>query len=481
EITHYLQRKDLGKHTTNYKLRDWLISRQRYWGTPIPVVYCKDCGIIPVSEKNLPIKLPKKVRLTGKGNPLENCKEFINTKCPKCKKPARRETDTMDTFVDSSWYFLRYCTPNFNRLPFDKSKAEYWMAVDQYIGGIEHAILHLLYSRFFVKVLRDLKLIKLDEPFKNLLCQGMVTLGGKVMSKSRGNVVDPLTIINKYGPDTCRVYILFVASPEKELEWSDQGVHGIFRFLNKTYSLLEHKSKGNQKDKYITSKINSLMRDLTEYMENMEFNAAITKIISFVNILSRHKENISSKIYKDIFKKLILLLSPFAPHLGEEMWEKLRYKSFVSLEKWPVYDKKLIDEKLDILDKIIENTTSDIIEISKLIKFKPSKAVIIISEKWKYDLLKKLKEEKSRDFGAIMKNVSDKEHSNEISKIVQSYLKGNIMVYDLVQEDDYENLISNKDQIEKSVNLKIEIKKAEEFTHEKSKQALPGKPGIIIN
>ncbi|MBW2991967.1 leucine--tRNA ligase [Candidatus Woesearchaeota archaeon] len=246
-IAKLAEQKGWGKRTTNYKLKDWLISRQRYWGTPIPVIYCDKCGIVPVPEDQLPVTLPKDVKFTGAGNPLETSEEFKNTKCPKCKAKAKRETDTMDTFVDSSWYFLRYCSPESNEV-FDKEEVKYWMPVDQYIGGIEHACMHLIYARFFTKALRDLKLLNFDEPFIRLLCQGMVIKDGAKMSKSIGNVVDPGEIINKYGSDTARLFILFTSLPEKELEWSDQGVAGSFRFINRVYSLVEEKPKNRKQD-----------------------------------------------------------------------------------------------------------------------------------------------------------------------------------------------------------------------------------------
>jgi len=286
KISDFIEKKGFGKRAINYKIRDWLISRQRYWGTPIPVVYCEKCGIVPVSEKDLPVLLPKDVKFSGSGNPLETSSSFVNCKCPKCGGKAKRETDTMDTFVDSSWYFLRYCSPKFDKAPFDKEAVEYWMPVDQYIGGIEHAILHLLYARFFTKALRDLGLCNVDEPFTRLMTQGMVIKDGAKMSKSLGNVVDPADIIKDYGPDTARLFILFAALPEKELDWSDQGVKGAFKFLNKFYSLVEDNRKNislgkidfkqiNSKDKYMLSLMNHLIKDVTENIEQFKFSLAI--------------------------------------------------------------------------------------------------------------------------------------------------------------------------------------------------------------
>ncbi|MFA5340131.1 MAG: leucine--tRNA ligase, partial [Candidatus Omnitrophota bacterium] len=241
KIAEWMEKTDIGKRTVNWRLRDWLISRQRYWGTPIPVVYCEKCGVVPVPEKDLPVVLPEKVEFTGKGgSPLASVKEFTGAKCPKCGGKARRETDTMATFIDSSWYFLRFCSPKYDKGPFDKEDVKYWMPVDQYIGGIEHAVLHLLYSRFFTKFLQDLGLLGFGEPFQKLLTQGMVLKDGEVMSKSRGNIVDPDEIIGKYGADTMRLFILFAAPPDTELEWEERGTEGAFRFLNRVWRIQEN-------------------------------------------------------------------------------------------------------------------------------------------------------------------------------------------------------------------------------------------------
>ncbi|MFN3966482.1 MAG: leucine--tRNA ligase, partial [Endomicrobiia bacterium] len=289
EITKWLEKKGTGIKKVNYRLKDWLISRQRYWGTPIPIVYCKNCGTVPVSEDELPVVLPENVKITGTGeSPLKYVPEFVNTKCPKCSSPAKRETDTMDTFVDSSWYFLRYCDPKNEDLPFDKKIIDYWVPVDQYIGGIEHACMHLMYARFFHKVLRDLGFLSSDEPFTRLLTQGMVTLGGVAMSKSRGNIVEPDEVIEKYGVDTLRLFILFAAPPEKQLEWSDQAIEGCWRFLNRIWRLKEMIYENNQKsislsqqekDK-ILRKLHQTIKKVTEDIEKRyQFNTAIAHIM----------------------------------------------------------------------------------------------------------------------------------------------------------------------------------------------------------
>ncbi|MGO1370648.1 MAG: leucine--tRNA ligase, partial [Senegalia sp. (in: firmicutes)] len=292
EITKYIESENLGKKTVNYRLRDWLISRQRYWGTPIPMVYCDDCGVVPVARENLPVLLPTDVEFSGKGeSPLLTSKEFMYTACPKCGKKARRETDTMDTFVDSSWYFLRYTDANNDKKAFDKADAKYWMKVDQYIGGVEHAILHLLYARFFTKVLYDMDLSPVDEPFENLLTQGMVLKDGAKMSKSKGNVVSPEEIVNNYGADTARLFVLFAAPPERDLEWNERGVEGCFRFLNRVYRLIDELkdiykdkelydiNKLSKKEKEFNYALNNTIKRVTEDIkERFNFNTAISAI-----------------------------------------------------------------------------------------------------------------------------------------------------------------------------------------------------------
>lgn len=486
-IAKWLEKNNNGKITTNYKLRDWLISRQRYWGTPIPIIYCDSCGIVPVPEEQLPVKLPEDVEFTGQGNPLANSKKFIKTKCPKCKSKARRETDTMDTFVDSSWYFFRYCSPKEKKLPFSK-EANYWMPVDQYIGGIEHAILHLLYARFFTKALRDLGLHKFDEPFSSLLCQGMVTLGGEAMSKSKGNVVDPLSIVEKYGADTARLFILFAASPEKELEWSDTGVEGIFRFVNKFYNLYSepHNFQKYSADKIITSKLHRTIKEVTEDMENFRFNTAIINLMSFVNYLHKNKNNIGPKVYKKTLKDLCLLLNPFAPFITEEAWSILKNKSFVAKQKWPKYSEKKINKEIEYSEKLVENTVADIRYVKDLIKKdKPNEIKIMISSKWKYEFLEEFKKQiaKTKNVSEIIKNLMStnlRKYGQEISKLVPKMIEKQPEII-LTKNKELKIFNEKKEIFEKEFNCKITIEDADKFTHEKAKNALPGKPAIVIS
>ena len=363
-----VEEQGIGKKTVNYRLRDWLISRQRYWGCPIPMIYCEDCGWVPEKEENLPVMLPTDVEFTGKGeSPLTTSKTFGDTVCPICGKPAKREMDTMDTFLDSSWYFLRYCDPKNDKAPFDPKKAEYWMNVDQYIGGVEHAILHLMYARFFQMALYDMGLVKDEEPFKNLLTQGMVNKDGKKMSKSLGNVVSPEEIINKYGADTARLFILFAAPPERELDWSDAGVEGSYRFLNRVYRLVyEIKEKypevpsafeiKTDADKSLNYTLNFTIRKVSEDVGGrFSFNTAISSIMELVNEMYRYKEQgcVNEGLLGKAVKDLILILSPFVPHICEEMWEHIGQTESVTTMSWPEYDEDaLVKESVEVVVQI---------------------------------------------------------------------------------------------------------------------------------
>jgi len=352
-----LEQKGWGRRTINYKLRDWLVSRQRYWGAPIPIIYCDKCGIVPVPEKDLPVLLPDNVEFkpTGK-SPLASCEEFVHVKCPKCNANARRELDTMDTFVDSSWYFLRYLSAKDDQKAFDKNLVNKWLPVDQYIGGVEHAILHLMYSRFLVKVLNDMGFINFKEPFQNLFTQGMITKNGIKMSKSRGNTVSSDDLIEKFGADTVRLYTLFIGPPEKDAEWSDQGVEGSWRFLNRVWRIVAKHLELIKVEKEKISKIpveispeakkmrlltHGSIKKVTEDIENgFHFNTAIASLMEFTNSVylvddKLSNENSSSRtVLAESLVALIRLISPFVPHMAEELWEKTGAKYSVFNEPW---------------------------------------------------------------------------------------------------------------------------------------------------
>ncbi len=361
KITRDLEQKGLGEKQIQYRLRDWLISRQRYWGTPIPIVYCEKCGVVPVPAKDLPVILPIQVAFKPSGeSPLKTNGEFLNCTCPNCGGEATRETDTMDTFVDSSWYFLRYTDAKNAVAPFDREKADYWMNVDQYIGGVEHAILHLMYARFFTKVLFDLKLTSAQEPFQNLLTQGMVLKDGAKMSKSKGNVVSPEEIIEQYGADTARLFILFAAPPERDLEWNEKGVEGCFRFLNRVWRLsyyyhekIKNISPGevtkNELDKELLRSIHGAIKKVTDDVRlRFNFNTAISAIMELINTLQKYRDHTNVKsenlpLVRFGLENTVLLLAPFAPHIADELWSNLGKKTSVHLEAWPKYDEKALE------------------------------------------------------------------------------------------------------------------------------------------
>lgn len=366
-IVNKIEEIKVGKKTVNYRLRDWLLSRQRYWGCPIPVVYCEECGLVPEKKENLPILLPTDIEFTGKGeSPLTTSKEFMNATCPCCGKPARREVDTMDTFVDSSWYFLRYVDPKNTNEPFGKDVANKWMPVDQYIGGVEHAIMHLLYSRFFVKAFNEMGMIDFNEPFKNLLTQGMVLKEGTKMSKSKGNVVSPIEIINEFGADTARLFVLFAAPPERDLDWSEQGVEGCFRFLNRVYRLVDELSEIaksdvktgelTKEDKAMRYTINATLKKVTQDLsEKFGFNTAISALMELINEMYKYKEleNRNEGVIKEAVETIVSIIAPFAPHMGEELWTMIGKEGSIFNISWPKYDENaLVKDEVEVVVQV---------------------------------------------------------------------------------------------------------------------------------
>ncbi len=366
KIIEKLEEMGKGNKKTNFRLRDWLISRQRYWGCPIPMIYCDDCGIVPVDEKDLPVLLPTDVEFTGKGeSPLASSKTFTQCTCPKCGKPARREVDTMDTFVDSSWYYMRYTDNKNEEIPFDANVVNNWLPVDQYIGGVEHAILHLLYARWFTKAFNKLGWTNHVEPFKNLLTQGMVLMDGSKMSKSKGNTVSPVELVENYGADTARLFILFAAPPERDLEWSEQGVEGCFKFLNRVYRLVDELAPvtkldhefGNltKADKDMRAKTNNTLKKVTEDLnDRFGFNTAIAALMELINDLYKYKEldDRNDAVIKEAIEAVVVILAPFAPHLGEELWLMIGKEASVFDIAWPEYDKSAI--QLDEVEIIVQ-------------------------------------------------------------------------------------------------------------------------------
>ncbi|MBI5087150.1 MAG: leucine--tRNA ligase [Acidobacteria bacterium] len=345
------EREGFGKASITYRLKDWGVSRQRYWGTPIPVVHCKACGVVPVPDDQLPVVLPPDVEFTGRGkSPLANLKSFLNASCPKCGSAAQRETDTMDTFVDSSWYFFRYVDPQNTALPFDPAAVKPWFPVDQYIGGVTHAILHLLYSRFWCKVMRDIGLVSVDEPFKNLFTQGMVQLNGQTMSKSKGNIVDPDEMVEKYGADTCRLFTLFAAPPEKNMDWNESSVEGQYRFLTRLYKWVTRNADASEGDgagdARALRKLHQTIRKLTSDFDNRwHFNTSIAALMELMNELQACETSMSAAVRRECASTLVLLLAPFAPFAAEELWEVTGHTGPVFKQRWPAFDADLAREE----------------------------------------------------------------------------------------------------------------------------------------
>ncbi|MCR4369283.1 MAG: class I tRNA ligase family protein, partial [archaeon] len=497
KISEWLEKKGWGKRTTNYKLRDWLISRQRFWGTPIPIVYCAKCGMVPVPEKDLPVELPepKEADFSTGGNPLETVKKFVEVKCPKCKGSARRDTDTMDTFVDSSWYFLRYTSPKEEVAPFDKKAAKYWMNVDQYIGGIEHAILHLLYARFFTKVLRDLGIAPVDEPFKRLLTQGMVLKDGAKMSKSLGNTIDPSEIMGKFGPDTIRVFILFAAHPESEMDWNDNGVESSHRFLQKCHRLFEDKAKNAKKskipsglplsDRLVLSRTHSTIKKVGGQIDAYNFNLALLSVMDYVNFLHK-QEKTSAAVLWFALDSLAKMLSPFAPHLCEELYSMLGNKNFVSVAPWPEYDESLIDFEAESADRMVEEIKADVEQIKLLAKIsKPKKATVFVAPKWKWRVLQEIiKGMGSPDFSAAMKIAMADNDAKKSAKEAQGFVKAVVSKFHDLKSleivDEYGVLSQAKALLERELGCDVDILDAALAKHEKASKAFPGKPAILV-
>ncbi|MBS5594451.1 MAG: leucine--tRNA ligase [Clostridiales bacterium] len=375
-IVEALGEKEAGRKTVNYRLRDWLISRQRFWGAPIPIVYCDHCGTVAVPEDQLPVRLPEDVDFKPTGeSPLNDAPDFVHTTCPKCGGPARRETDTMDTFVCSSWYFMRYTDAQNTTLPFAKDKADKWLPVDQYIGGVEHAILHLLYARFFTKVLKDRGLVSAEEPFKNLLTQGMVLKDGAKMSKSKGNIVSPEDIMRTYGADTARLFILFAAPPERDLEWNDSAVEGCYRFLGRVYRFVQRYLAASEgggdpaREKELRYLAHTSLARITEDIDQrFNFNTAVSAIMELVNGLYAAMDAYGDKRSPAIDEArdiLVHVLAPFVPHLAEELWAALGHETSVHLETWPQYDESaLVQDEVEMVvqinGKVREHITVDV-------------------------------------------------------------------------------------------------------------------------
>jgi leucyl-tRNA synthetase len=424
KITSYLEEKGIGKKTIQYKLRDWLISRQRYWGTPIPVVYCDKCGIVPLKEEELPLKLPEKVEF-GKGNPLLTNENWLKTKCPKCGENARRETDTMDTFVNSSWYFLRYCDSKNEKKIFDSEKANYWAPIDQYVGGPEHITMHLIYIRFYTKFLKDLGLINFDEPALKYFTQGIVHASdGEKMSKSKGNVVEPLEMIEKFGADTLRLALVSFASPDKDTNWDEKTLLGSSKFLDRVYEFF-YNFQASDLDKFLESKFNNYLKNIVEEISNFKHNLVVIKIRELFSLIEERGANL------ELVKKFLILLHIYCPHITEELWEKIGGKGFISEAEWPKLEERKIDLKLEEQEEQKGKIVGDIRNIMNILESKGE-----------------LKEKSSVTIYAIPSEVGE---------------------YD-------------PEDISKKIGMKVSVRDIKEAKSSgKVVKAKPGKPGILID
>ncbi len=476
-ITDWLAEQNLAYHSVQYKLKDWLISRQRYWGTPIPAIYCDRCGIVLVPEEQLPVELPDDVSFTGEGNPLETSETFIKTTCPHCGQSAQRETDTMDTFFDSSWYFLRYCDPHNTQQPFDTDISNHWLPVDQYIGGAEHAVMHLLYARFFTKALRDLGYLSFSEPFQRLFNQGVVHKDGVSMSKSKGNVISQEHIEEQFGIDTGRLYLVSVASPEKDIEWDDSDIKGTYRSLKKLYSLAD-KPTTHQNDDKTLSKQHKAIADVTEYMEQFQLNKAVNTVLSFVDYLY----NLET-VPLPAAEAAALLANPFAPHASEELWEKLGNTPFASLQQWPSCLSEYIDPTYEAEDLFIETVYRDIREVSKLVQ-KYSHIKIIVAAEWRHALYRQIVSIGRQDdlIQQLMAHEQFRQHHDFTVKAAQRYQDnpGAIPTTLIGQKREQQVLEREKARIADTFGATVSLCKEEDAESKKKERAEPMKPAIVL-
>jgi len=468
--------KGWGKRTISYKLKDWLISRQRYWGTPIPIILCGECGAVPVPEGDLPVLLPDEVEF-GKGNPLLTNDDFVNTTCPKCKGGAKRETDTMDTFFDSSWYFLRYCDSANDKEPFDKNKAGYWMNVDQYIGGAEHATMHLIYARFFTKALRDMGFVHVDEPFTRLFNQGMIHGNdGHVMSKSRGNVINPTDTIEKYSADALRFFLVSIATPNKDFSWSDGALESCYKFTQKVFNGVG-KIKIGKSNKKVESRLHKTIKEVTDDIENFGYNYALIKLRSLFNSFDEEES-------RETIEAFLKMLHPFCPHMTEELWEKLGNEPFLSLTSWPTFDESKIDTKMEMIEEFQKQVKNDIRSIIDLVGKKPGKITAFVSPDWKYMVYNTAlanRESPDKIISAVMQNEEVRKRGKEGAKYAQGLAKNIARLEPVLDKaDEQSSLNEYVGALEDEFGCNVEVIEAEHSDAYKARQAAPGKPAILV-
>ncbi|MFB6253638.1 MAG: leucine--tRNA ligase [Halobacteriaceae archaeon] len=476
---------DSAEQSTEYRLRDWLISRQRYWGTPIPMVHCDTCGHVPVPEDQLPIELPEFIQTTG--NPLTEVDEFVETTCPECGQEARRETETMDTFVDSSWYFLRYIAPDLEEAPFDVERANDWMPVDQYVGGIEHAVLHLLYSRFITRVFADMDMLEYREPFTNLVTQGMVLLEGEKMSKSKGNVVSPQRIVDEYGADTARLFIMGAAQPERDFDWSEQGVKSNHEFLQRVYRLVHDYPREKQSDsgatEYIEQEIDATVQTATEEYEAFRFNRAIREVRSLVSLLRQYIDSTepnSSTVARGL-RAVIKILAPVSPHICEELWESFGHDEFIAEAEWPTPDQEL--DNYELVQTLIEDTREDIRQIIDVADIEdPDEIKIIVSPEWKYRALDIARNAEGDDIiGQIMADEEIRGYGDIAANYAQDLQENRqSLTESLTPSREKRELERAAWLIEREFDTPVTIHQGEDVSQELWENARPGRPAIKI-
>jgi len=471
---------------TQYRLRDWGISRQRYWGTPIPVVHCDDCGPVLVPEEDLPVELPEFVNTTG--NPLDAAEEWKQTTCPDCGGDATRETDTMDTFFDSSWYFLRYVSPDLSDAPFDLERANDWMSVDQYVGGIEHAVMHLLYSRFFTKVLADYEGLEHREPFTNLLAQGMVQLEGEKMSKSKGNVVSPQRIVEEYGADTARLFMMQAARPERDFDWKEEGVRSTHQFLNRLKEVVEgfdSEASGDRDpiDRYVADEIDAAVAVATDEYDSLTFNEALREAQSLVRTLRQYEEydDIHAETFERGLSVAVRLLAPVAPHLAEELWTELGNDGFVAEAEWP--DADVDRETVEQRRNLVENTREDVRQIVDVAGIEdPERIDVVVTPEWKYDALEIAVESDADNLiSELMQNGEIRDQGDAAASYGQDLQEEReALSKTLAPDAEYEALEAAAWLVEREFDAPVRVVRAEDAADDVVSKAEPGRPAIDI-
>ena len=480
----FVERFD-GDSRTAHSLRDWCISRQRYWGTPIPFVECPDCGYVPVPEEELPVELPEFVRTTG--NPLDAAEEWKSTTCPDCGGPAERETDTMDTFVDSSWYFLRFVSPELETAPFDTDRANNWMPVDQYVGGIEHATMHLIYSRFFTKVLDDMGLVDCREPFENLLTQGMVRKNGEAMSSSTGNVVSPGPFVEQYGSDTGRLFMLSAARPEKDFDWTEEGAQSSYDFLQNVYGLVNAYTEGDIEtgdggvvDEYVTREIDAAAATATEEFERFRFNHAFQAVRDLVSLLRRYADHTTPRAesFEAGLETVTKLLAPVAPHTAEELWHTLGREGLVATADWPTVD---LAEGYDTARLLVENTREDIRDIVDVAGIEsPERIDVAVAPEWKYYARERARELDGNVVGQLMGDSRIQAHGEAAADYAKNLAAAGHIDDQLPPEREATTLVRASWLLEREFDAEVVVHGPDEAPADLAAKATPGRPGIRI-